>query len=94
MRTLFLDKSSRPTSRKWVWVVAALALIEATALAAYVMRPVPKGIEVDLASPKDLCISRGTAEHEARHEWPQTADGRDAATLINARCTLDPEAFR
>lgn len=94
MRTLFLDKSSRPTSRKWVWVVAALALIEATALAAYVMRPVPKGIEVDLASPRELCVARGTAIHEARHEWPQTADGRDAATLINARCTLDPEAFR
>jgi hypothetical protein len=94
MRTLFLDKSSRPTSRKWVWVVAALALIEATALAAYVMRPVPKGIEVDLASPRELCVARGTTVHEARHEWPQTADGRDAATLINARCTLDPEAFR
>lgn len=94
MRTLFLDKTKRPTSRKWVWVVAALALIEATALAAYVMRPVPKGIEVDLASPRDLCVARGTAAHQARHEWPQTADGRDAATLINARCTLDAEAFR
>jgi hypothetical protein len=93
MRTLFLDKS-RPTSRKWVWVVAGLALIEATALAAYVLRPVPKGIEVDLASPKELCVTRGASIFEARREWPQTADGRDAATLINARCTLDPESFR
>ncbi|MEK8031696.1 hypothetical protein AACH06_12790 [Ideonella sp. DXS29W] len=93
MRTLFIDKS-RPTSRKWVWIVAGLAVIEATALAAYVLRPAPKGIEVDLSSPRELCVSRGSAIFEARGEWPQTNDGRDAATLVGARCTLDPESFR
>ncbi|WP_374569432.1 hypothetical protein [Ideonella sp.] len=93
MRMLFLDKT-RPTSRKWVWAVAGLALVEATALAAYVMRPAPKGIEVDLATPREQCVTRGAAIFEARGEWPATADGRDAPTLVNARCTLDPESFR
>ncbi|HEX5685146.1 MAG TPA: hypothetical protein VFY73_14080 [Ideonella sp.] len=93
MRMLFLDKT-RPTSRKWVWVVAGLALVEATALAAYVMRPTPKGIEVDLATPREQCITRGANIFEARGEWPTTTDGRDAQTLVSARCTLDPESFQ
>jgi hypothetical protein len=93
MRLLFLDKA-RPATRRWVLLIAALALVEAVALGLYVTRPVPPSIELALASPRAQCETRGQAQLAAADEWPTTRDGRDALTLVRARCTLDAGAFR
>lgn len=93
MRTLFLDKPA-PRSRWWVWVLAAAAVVEAAALSAYMLRPAAPAIEQGYLAPAQQCAQRGQAAYGARGEWPVTADGRDAATLVASRCTLDPEAFR
>ena len=94
MRTLFLDKpTSRVTTRQWLLIGAGLALVEAAALAVYFMRPAPATIAVSAASPLAQCEARGAEDYRSRHEWPRTADGRDAQALVGARCTLDPQAF-
>ena len=94
MRTLFLDKpTTRVTTRQWLLIGAALAAIEAAALAAYFMRPAPTTLMAGAASPQAQCESRGTDDFRSRNEWPLTADGRDASALVTARCTLDPQAF-
>lgn len=93
MRTLFLHKA-RPSTRRWVLLVAALALVEGVALTAYLLRPVPASIDQALASPQQRCQARGEQRLAQAGEWPTTQDGRDARTLVHARCTLDPDAFR
>jgi hypothetical protein len=94
MRTLFLDKpTSRITTRQWLLIGAVLAAIEAAALAAYFMRPAPATLAASAASPQAQCEARGADDFRSRNEWPRTADGRDANTLVTARCTLDPQAF-
>lgn len=93
MRTLFIDKP-RGQSRAWVWLVAGLALVEALALAAYVMRPSTESVVISLGSPQEQCLKRGVARFEAYGQWPITSDDRDARTLINSRCTLDVNSFR
>jgi hypothetical protein len=95
MRHLFLDKpTSRITARQWLLVALVLALLEAAAFTAYVMRPADRGLSVGLASPQAQCVSRGAAQFEVRREWPITLDGRDARTLVESRCTLDPGSFQ
>ncbi|MFZ5548315.1 MAG: hypothetical protein ACOZJX_06450 [Pseudomonadota bacterium] len=93
MRTLFLDKA-RPSTRRWVTLIAGLAVIEAVILAAYVLRPVPTSIDTALASPEQQCAARGERQHSDSGEWPATRDGRDARTLVQSRCTLNPDAYR
>lgn len=93
MRTLFLDKA-RPSTRRWVALIAGLAAIEAVILAAYVLRPVPASIDAALASPEHQCAARGERQHADSGEWPTTRDGRDARTLVQSRCTLDAESYR
>jgi hypothetical protein len=92
MRTLFLDKA-HPSTRRWVLLVCALALAEAVALTAYVLRPVPASIDQPLASPRQRCASLGELQFAQSGEWPTLYDGRDARTLVQSRCTLDPASF-
>ena len=92
MRTLFLDKA-RPGTRRWVLLVAALALVETVALTAYVLRPVPPSIDQPLASPRQRCATLGEQQFARSGEWPTLHDGRDARTLVQSRCTLDPASF-
>ena len=94
MRTLFLDKpTSRISTRQWLLIGAGLAALEAAALAAYLLRPAPVTISTALATPQAQCEERGSVDYRSRNEWPSTADGRDARTLVRARCTLDAQAF-
>jgi len=94
MRLLFLDRpTSRITARQWLMIAFALALVEAAGFAVYMMRPAERGLSVALATPRDQCVARGIAQYDVRREWPRTQDGRDAATLIESRCTLDPASF-
>jgi hypothetical protein len=93
MRTLFLD-NARPSTRRWVLLIAGLAVVEAVILAAYVMRPVPASIDAALASPHQQCEARGEQQLAGSGEWPTTREGRDARTLVQSRCTLDNESFR
>lgn len=94
MRTLFLDKpTSRISTRQWLLIGAALAALETAALAAYFMRPASETITSGITNPLGQCEARGTDDYRSRNEWPRTAEGRDARTLVSARCTLDPQAF-
>lgn len=81
-------------SRRWVWAIGALALVEIGGLSAYMMQPAPVNIEVQLATPRELCMAQGAARYEARGEWPKTSDGRDSRAAIEALCTLDLKAFQ
>jgi hypothetical protein len=86
MRLLFLDRpTSRITARQWLMLAFALALVEAAGFAVYMMRPAERGLSVALSTPHD--------QYDVRREWPRTLDGRDAGTLIESRCTLDPASF-
>ncbi|MGM9486787.1 hypothetical protein [Ideonella sp. YS5] len=95
MRLLFLDRpTSRITARQWLMIALALALVEAAGFAVYVMRPAERGLSVGLSTPHEQCVARGIGQYEVRREWPRTMDGRDAGTLIESRCTLDPASFQ
>lgn len=94
MRLLFLDKpTSRITTRQWLLIALVLALAEAGAFTFYRMRPADHVVRIGLSTPHEQCTARGEAQYEVRREWPMTGDGRDARTLIESRCTLDPESF-
>jgi len=95
MRLLFLDRpTSRISARQWLMIGFVLAMAEAAFFAVYVMRPADRGLAVGMATPHEQCVGRGVAQFEVRREWPRTVDGRDARTLIESRCTLDPDSFQ
>ena len=95
MRLLFLDRpTSRITPRQWLMIGLVLAIAEGAGFAVYMMRPAAdRGLAMGMSTPHEQCVARGVAQFDVRREWPLTHDGRDAGTLIEARCTLDPASF-
>jgi hypothetical protein len=95
MRLLFIDRpTSRFTARQWLAIALVLAVAEAAGFAVYMMRPTERGLSLGMATPHEQCVARGVAQFDVRREWPLTNDGRDAGTLIESRCTLDPASFQ
>ena len=95
MRLLFLDRpTSRITARQWLMIALVLAALEAAGFTWYVMRPTERGLSIGMSTPHEQCVARGVAQFDVRREWPRTLDGRDAGTLIESRCTLDPASYQ
>ena len=95
MRLLFLDRpTSRITARQWLMIALVLAALEAAGFTWYVMRPTERGLSIGMSTTHEQCVARGVAQFDVRREWPRTLDGRDAGTLIESRCTLDPSSFQ